>query len=79
MPPVSGSLKSPSTAYAISPAWYFPNTNPAKLYDEISRAEFQQRMNSGSASAYIGHFQNGKLVRMEKHLRGKTEYVFDYH
>lgn len=53
--------------------------HPAKLYDEISHAEFQQRMNSGSASAYIGYFQNGKLVRIEKHLRGKTEYAFDYH
>ena len=52
--------------------------HPAKLYDPISHAEFQQRMNSGSASAYIGYFQNGKLVRMEKHLRGKPEYSFDY-
>ena len=52
--------------------------HPAKLYDPISHAEFQQRVNSGSVSAYIGYFQNGKLVRIEKHLRGKTEYAFDY-
>lgn len=57
----------------------FPNYNhSAKLYDEISQAEFQQRITSGSASAYIGYFQNGKLVRIEKHLRSKTEYAFDY-
>lgn len=52
--------------------------HPAKLYDEISHDEFQRRMRDSNASAYIGYFQNGKLVRIEKHLRGKTEYAFDY-